>query len=68
MTVDVELHNVRGCARCGGEHPELPFKKFERPVFIDDMEITLWAMCPVTEEPILMAIVFKETPHADTGD
>lgn len=45
--------DVRGCARCGGEHLRLEFLPFHRPVGLD----THWAPCPQTEEPVLLRVV-----------
>jgi hypothetical protein len=56
------ISNVRGCARCGGDHPKLEFKKFKNPC----IERTHWALCPTTGEPILMRITdWKKIPRGD---
>jgi hypothetical protein len=48
---------VRTCARCGGDHTNLEFKKLTR---IQD-EWTHWAKCPNIGEPIMLKIV--KTPE-----
>ena len=43
------------CARCGGTHENLLFRKLRRP-HVDGLNEawTHWALCPVSGEPILM--------------
>jgi len=41
--------NVSHCARCGGNHDKLKFKKFDTTSV---GEATHWAMCPASNEPI----------------
>jgi hypothetical protein len=43
---------VVGCARCGGNHPELTFKKLENSL----VKLTHWSMCPTNNEPILLRV------------
>ena len=43
------LIEVKGCARCGGEHV-LPFLSLRRPCG----PYSYWAQCPTTLEPVLM--------------
>lgn len=50
--------DVNRCARCGQDHEGLEFRLFDRPCG----EWTHWAMCPVTQEPILCRI--EESPLA----
>lgn len=45
--------DLEKCARCGRDHPRIQFQKLLNPV----RDITHWAMCPVTEEPILMRVL-----------
>lgn len=46
------------CARCGGNHRDMQFSSFTRPIESDMEELwTHWVMCPDTNEPILMRIV-----------
>lgn len=52
LTTDIE-----GCARCGGEHNQLAFTPFRRPMD----EWTHWAMCPVNGEPIVLRMVKEPT-------
>ena len=46
--------NVGNCARCGGNHDVLLFRKLRRPVVAPDREWTHWASCPENGEPILL--------------
>lgn len=44
-----------GCARCHGEgHQDLLFQKFLHPIEVGAYTFTHWAICPVTNEPILL--------------
>jgi len=45
--------SIARCARCGQNHKNLIFKRFESP----PDEWTHWALCPKTGEPILMCVV-----------
>ena len=45
---------VTNCARCGGAHERVAWKRFERPVEIEGAaRIDLWAACPSNGDPIL---------------
>lgn len=49
------LRQVGNCARCGGDHENLPLTRFRRPVTIEHgPTLTHWAMCPTYCEPILV--------------
>lgn len=49
--------DIRGCARCDQDHPQLEFKKFTTPC----AGRTHFAMCPTLQEPIIMKVVdFQE--------
>jgi len=50
---------VRDCARCGGTHSDLTFRKFSRPAGGSD-EWTHWVPCPATGEPIIMQVTDDE--------
>lgn len=50
----LETLKVRNCARCGGFHENLPLKKFTKSIDIADNVIDQWAVCPTTNEPILV--------------
>lgn len=53
----VKVIGVLNCARCGGDHKALKYRKLRQP--IEDGDTTLWewwATCPTTGEPILMRI------------
>ena len=47
--------DVNNCVRCGENHKELEFKMFsDNPIFINEVVITRWGVCPTTLEPILL--------------
>lgn len=47
--------DVKGCARCGDDHDNLTFREFEKGVEVTPgVEFGSWALCPHTEEPLLM--------------
>jgi len=46
--------STRGCARCGGDHDDLTYRPFSRPIPDVDGAFTHWASCPETGDPILM--------------
>lgn len=46
------LIDVIGCARCGGNHTRLPFKRFTRP----SKPWSHWAKCPNIGEPVMLKI------------
>ncbi len=51
--------NLISCARCGGDHEKLPFKKFTFPVIdLGSSTWDWWGMCPIRNEPILMLSVW----------
>lgn len=45
--------DVAFCPRCGGEHLELPYIKFELAFATGDAN-KLWTRCPETGEPIII--------------
>jgi hypothetical protein len=52
---------IENCCRCKGTH-EVKVYKFTIPMVIKDEIFDFWAVCPKTEEPILIKIVdIKET-------
>lgn len=55
-----------GCARCGGDHARILFRKFTRPVDLDTpheaSDLTHFGTCPTLHEPILMR--FREIEKA----
>ena len=50
---DVKEIQVGNCARCGGYHDKVEFRPFKNGSIRD---LSHWAMCPTTVEPILMRI------------
>lgn len=67
-------YDIRSCARCGGDHDDIAFKMFARPAG----EISHWAMCPKTNEPLLLKVIMpgsarknvdaQPTANVPTGD
>lgn len=48
---------VRGCARCGGDHDKVLFRRLSRgPIKTETGQRTHWAECPVNGEPILLSV------------
>lgn len=47
---------VRGCARCGAEHADLPIHVFAQPFAPREVDVTwpAWATCPTSGDPILI--------------
>lgn len=57
--------HIKRCARCDGEH-ELEFTEMSGdPIRTPDGTYTHWAMCPTTNQPILMARDAKIEPLYD---
>jgi hypothetical protein len=55
------LVDVHSCARCGGEHTALQFKTFTyNPIGVEAKVFEFWAMCPETEEPIILRSWYTE--------
>lgn len=50
-----DRNNVRGCARCGEDHPPLDVVAFWRPFEDADGVWRWWATCPTTGDPILIS-------------
>lgn len=63
------IPEIRNCARCGGDHEDLKFKKFEQPVSCRASDCSYefggWAVCPELEEPILVSV--EETGEHPRG-
>lgn len=61
----VAIKHIENCARCGETHENIWFSKFTRPI-IDDCGVisNYWAICPVTREPIVMAMAREQEPEA----
>lgn len=50
------MKKLTGCARCSGTHENLEYKPFSKHP-IEDTDGTIWdsfAICPITNEPILV--------------
>lgn len=56
--IDLKM-NVKNCARCGGDH-WMVFNPFQNPAYLPGGVFTHWAMCPVTQEPVLLMITEDE--------
>lgn len=57
----VSVTQIKNCARCGEDHDLVEFSKFKKPipehVSVRKMKMwTHWAMCPKTNEPILLLV------------
>lgn len=67
----VTIKLIQNCSRCGEAHEHLWFSRFTRPIMVDGLVNGYWAMCPVTLEPIIMAMstdqegkpLYGHTPH-----
>lgn len=56
-TDDPILFRVGACARCGGDHEDVVFKAFDRPVIVDGTpRYHRWGTCPASHDPILMTL------------
>lgn len=49
--------SIESCARCGGNHQKLWFKKMSEP-FVEDNGVVWgwWASCPLTHDPIMLRV------------
>jgi len=58
MTKEITT-TLRNCARCGSGHGLTfqPFKQFVIDSESGEVRYTHWAMCPLSDEPILMRVV-----------
>ncbi|MBE3087993.1 MAG: hypothetical protein IMZ71_02600 [Chloroflexi bacterium] len=54
---EARAEDVKGCARCGGNHKNLLFEKLTKPA----KDYQWWALCPFLQEPILMRAVEAAT-------
>ena len=54
----VPVCSVENCIRCGGSHTDVRVHQFARPpkrhLSMRGNEITSWAACPTTGDPILL--------------
>jgi len=60
MKGDYAVSGITNCARCGGMHLDIVFKKFTKPCGKN----THYAPCPKTHEPILMQLTPDKKPKA----
>ena len=53
-----QTQDVKGCARCGGEHVAVTFKPMQKAMAPADAPVswTHWAPCPTNGEPIMLSI------------
>lgn len=52
--------SVQNCARCDGDHKSLSFKEMRSPIECGSVDLTHWAVCPVTGDPVLLRIIEEE--------
>ena len=75
MAEPLTVKNLRGCARCGGDHPDpINARAFQIPFAppeANGMTWTHWFTCPKTGDPVLVSQVVElgvvkvgETPEA----
>lgn len=52
------IQNVKGCARCGGDHPGLVFRPLTRAMEPEGTSRSWqqWAPCPTNGEPIMLDV------------
>lgn len=53
---------VKKCARCEKDHEPMCFLPFKRPVQPPNQNVTHWASCPTTGEPILLSVEAVKSP------
>jgi hypothetical protein len=44
---------VHNCSRCDSPHDSVEFYKFTKPVVIEGLSFSRWALCPEIGEPII---------------
>lgn len=49
----IDVASCASCARCGGDHQKLDFRRLARP----SGEHTHWARCPYLGEPVMLKIL-----------
>lgn len=61
--------DVAGCARCGGTHRGLVFRRMARPLAYPDElgALTHFAPCPVTGDPVLLGTTPDAPTHTERG-
>ncbi|MFW6056851.1 MAG: hypothetical protein ACOC9B_06045 [Chloroflexota bacterium] len=52
--------DVGNCARCGKDHKGLAFHRLNRPFEEEEGGWTFFAICPETNQPILMKDIYNE--------
>jgi len=54
------MTTIEGCARCGEDHADLQFKRFDRPILDTRDDGTIfavwdyWTLCPTSGDPVLL--------------
>lgn len=61
----VEVRHIENCARCGENHDKIWFSRLTRPMLCDGLVNNYWAICPVTREPIIMAMQSEQELNFD---
>lgn len=50
--------SVRSCQRCGADHVGMKFQPLSNPAD----RFRFWGSCPVTGQPVLLAVIETEEP------
>ena len=59
---ETTIQTIYNCARCGNDHENLEFVRFQRPIEDRDGRTwEWWATCPVNGDPVLMHA--EQTSH-----
>jgi len=58
--------NVFSCARCGLDHKEVHFLEFSgKPITDQDGVWNYWAICPETQDPILLRVMTEDLEESN---
>lgn len=44
------------CARCSGDHEDMKFMKFDRPIVFGRVTYEWWGICPTSGDPVLLRV------------
>jgi hypothetical protein len=51
--------SVKSCARCGGDHSDMPFFLFSGGNPPTEFHVDHWGMCPELGEPLFLAVTHE---------